>query len=117
MNIGELINARRLALGLTLEDIGNAVGVSKSTVKKWEDGYIENMRRDKISKLADILQLSPVSFIIGDMIYINEDQYNFYLSEHEIDVIRAYRTHPSTQVHVDKLLDIEPASEEQKKRA
>ena len=37
---------RRKELGLTLEDVGNIVGVTKSTVKKWESGYIENMRRE-----------------------------------------------------------------------
>ena len=42
MDIGHIINQRRLFLGLTLEDVGNAVGVSKSTVKKWEDGYISH---------------------------------------------------------------------------
>lgn len=63
MNVGELILKRRNELGLTLEEVGNAVGVSKSTVKKWEDGYISNMRRDKIAQLASILQVSPISFI------------------------------------------------------
>ena len=48
MDIGKLINKRRTELELTLEDVGNAVGVSKSTVKKWEDGFISNMKRDKI---------------------------------------------------------------------
>lgn len=65
MNIGKLINKRRLELKLTLEEVGNAVGVAKSTVKKWEDGYISNMRRDKISKLAQVLDLNPVSLITG----------------------------------------------------
>lgn len=32
MNIGELIHKRRTELDLTLEEVGNAVGVSKSTV-------------------------------------------------------------------------------------
>lgn len=63
MNVGELILKRRTELGLTLEEVGNAVGVSKSTVKKWEDGYISNMRRDKIAQLASILQVNPISFI------------------------------------------------------
>ena len=117
MNIGSMINSRRTALGLTLDDIGKAVGVSKSTVKKWEDGFIENMRRDKIAKLAQVLQISPVSLIVGELIFINEDQYNFYLTDHEKTVIRAYRSHPSAQIHVDKLLDVEPEPEEQKKRA
>ena len=68
MEIGKLINQRRCTLNLTLEEVGTAVGVSKSTVKKWEDGYISNMRRDKIAKLAKVLKLSPVSLITGELI-------------------------------------------------
>lgn len=63
MSIGELIYSRRKELGLTLEDIGNFVGVSKSTVKKWESGYISNMRRDKIALLAQILKIEPTKLI------------------------------------------------------
>jgi len=66
MEIGTIINKRRNELDLTLEDVGNAVGVSKSTVKKWEDGYISNMKRDKIAELAKVLQISPVVLITGD---------------------------------------------------
>ena len=72
MEVGKLINSRRTELGLTLEEVGSAVGVSKSTVKKWEDGFIPNMRRDKIAKLASVLQLDPVAFIT-DEITVTED--------------------------------------------
>lgn len=51
---------RRIELGLTLEQVGELVGVGKSTVRKWENGLIENMGRDKISKLARALQVSPL---------------------------------------------------------
>lgn len=61
--IGTLIYNRRKELDLTLEEVGNAVGVSKSTVKKWENGHISNMRRDKIEKLASVLQISPVRLL------------------------------------------------------
>lgn len=67
MDIGELIRTRRLELGLTLEEVGNAVGVGKSTVKKWEDGNISNMKRDKIATLAKILKLKPVALITGEI--------------------------------------------------
>lgn len=67
MNIGDIIYNKRKELGLTLEQVGNAVGVSKSTVKKWETGYIANIKRDKIAKLADVLQLNPVTLINGDL--------------------------------------------------
>ena len=62
-DIGNLIYDRRKELGLTLEEVGNAVGVSKSTVKKWENGFISNMRRDKIEKLAKVLEISPVRIL------------------------------------------------------
>lgn len=65
MDIGKIIYERRKELKLTLEEIGNYVGVGKSTVKKWESGYIANIKRDKIAKLAEILQLNPVTFING----------------------------------------------------
>lgn len=65
-SLGKLIHERRMSLGLTLEQVGNAVGVEKSTVKKWEDGFISNMRRDKISALARCLKLHPMVFIDDD---------------------------------------------------
>lgn len=62
---GELIKKRRAALGLTLQEVGDAVGVSRSTVKKWETGFIRNMKKDRLPKLAKVLQL-PVSSLIEE---------------------------------------------------
>lgn len=61
------IKSRRQELGLTLEQVGDMVGVGKSTVRKWEQGMIENMRRDKISLLASALKISPLLLINDDM--------------------------------------------------
>lgn len=63
------IKSRRKELNLTLEQVGYLVGVGKSTVRKWETGDIENMKRDKIVKLAKALRVSP-SYIMG----IEEEQ-------------------------------------------
>lgn len=54
---------RRLELGLTLEEVGNKVGVGKSTVRKWEQGMIENMGRDKIVSLSRALHISPIDIL------------------------------------------------------
>ena len=61
--IGKKMYNRRKELGLTLEAVGAAVGVGKSTVRKWENGMIKNMGRDKIAALAKILQMDPVEFV------------------------------------------------------
>lgn len=64
MEMGGKLKKRRLELGLTLKDVGNLVGVSKSTVMKWETGFIENMRRDNVALLAKALRVSPL-WIMG----------------------------------------------------
>ena len=50
--------------GLTLEQVAQQVGVGRSTIRKWETGMIENMRRDKIAKLASALHTTP-GYLMG----------------------------------------------------
>jgi transcriptional regulator with XRE-family HTH domain len=64
VNINEKIKARRLELELTLEDVGNALGVSKSTVLKYETEAIKNMGIDKVEALAKVLKVAP-SYLMG----------------------------------------------------
>ena len=63
MDFGKMIKERRLALGLTLEQVGEMCGVSKATVLKWEHGLIRNVRRDKLVLLSKALHLSPADLI------------------------------------------------------
>lgn len=63
-NRGERLRERRMELGLTLEEVAEAVGVSKSTVLKWETGTIEDMRVNKAAALAQVLNVSPL-WVIG----------------------------------------------------
>ena len=64
MDLGERIKYLRTSQGMTLEEVGNAVGVGKSTVRKWESGQIANMRRDKIALVAKALHVTP-SYLMG----------------------------------------------------
>ncbi len=50
MTMGERIHDRRKACDLTLEYVGNFVGVAKSTVRKWENGDIENISALRLQK-------------------------------------------------------------------
>lgn len=58
MELGQKIYNLRKEKGMTLEDLGERVGVGKSTVRKWEKGMIKNMRRDKLISLAEALGCS-----------------------------------------------------------
>lgn len=48
----------------TMEQLAEIIGVSKSTIAKWENGYVENMRQDKVAKLASLYSVTP-SYIMG----------------------------------------------------
>lgn len=66
MHTGERLRARRLEKGMTLQEVGDLVGVGKSTVRKWETGMIRNMGRDKILALSAALDLKPSDLLEED---------------------------------------------------
>lgn len=72
MEMGKKIYNLRIEKGMTLEEVGEKCGVGKSTVRKWENGMIANMKRDKIAKLADALGCSP-AYLMGWDENLNEE--------------------------------------------
>ena len=62
--MAQRIKTLRKENNLTLEQVANIVGVGKSTVRKWETGMIANMKRDKISALAQALNTTP-AYLMG----------------------------------------------------
>ncbi|WP_205687142.1 helix-turn-helix domain-containing protein [Clostridium septicum] len=63
------------------------IGVGKSTVRKWETGLIENMRRDNIVALSKALNISPAIIMGWQPI---EDDNKLILSKEEIILIDNY---------------------------
>ena len=74
MKTGEKIKLLRTQQGLTLEAVGKKVGVGKSTVRKWENGFIANMGRDKIEKLAEAFGVSPNYLISENAVLSDADK-------------------------------------------
>ena len=64
MTTGDRIHFLRNNLQLTLQELGDKVGVGASTVRKWETGLIQSIRTDKIQKLAAALNTS-VDYLMG----------------------------------------------------
>ena len=65
LQVGKLIKDKRKYLKITQQEIADYVGVSKSAVSRWESGDIGNMGIDKVSRLSEILQISPLTIING----------------------------------------------------
>ena len=56
---------------MTLKNVADIVGVTESTVRKWEVGIIANMKKNKLEKLANALQ-TTIPYILG--LEDNEDK-------------------------------------------
>ena len=57
--IGQLLKQKRKEKGLTLEQAGKLIGVSKVTYRDYELNNIKSARMDKMKAIADFLELSP----------------------------------------------------------
>lgn len=64
MEFKDKLFSKRNEFNLTQDELGRAIGVSKGTISKWEHGNIENLRRDNIAKLAEVLQVTP-AYLMG----------------------------------------------------
>ena len=67
------------------------VGVSKATISKWENGYVDNMRQNNVGRLANVFGVSP-TYILGydeeDSIRLSEFTTNYkQLSEDQKTLI------------------------------
>lgn len=59
MNIADKMRDRRLALGLTADEVAEAVGVSRSNIYRYESGDIKKMPIDIIEPLSKVLRTTP----------------------------------------------------------
>ena len=105
--IARKIYSRRKELGLTLEEVGQAVGVGKSTVRKWENGMIKNMGRDKIAALARVLQINPVELVPGP-----EGTHAGTLSAEDLDALEALHQDPQLRMLFDRARKMSKADRE-----
>lgn len=62
--VGELIKTRREELNITQKKLAGLLGVTHSTVSRWESGYIKEIKRAQIYLLSKYLYI-PIDTIIG----------------------------------------------------
>ena len=79
MDVKDILRNRRIEKKLTLDEVGRLVGVSGATISRWESGDIANMRRDKIVKLANALDLSPAVIMGWSDTTNNDEQHKLYM--------------------------------------
>lgn len=89
---GKNIYDARKKAGLTLEELGKKVGVSKATIKRYETGEIPNIPSDRIELIAKATGVSE-SFIMGwdSLVESNAEFHASILKDKELqEMIRKY---------------------------
>lgn len=85
---------RREELGMSYQTLSDKVGISKSTLQRYETGFIKNMPVDKIEEIAKALCISP-AYLMGweenttTTIAAHKDGENF--TSEEMDKIEEYK--------------------------
>ena len=64
MTTGERISQRRKELGISADDLADAIGVSRSTIFRYENGYIEKVPMSNLAPIAQALH-TTVEYLMG----------------------------------------------------
>lgn len=63
-DLGRTIYALRKRKGMTQEELGQRVGVTKAQINKYETGITQNLKRSTAEAMARALEVSP-AFLLG----------------------------------------------------
>ena len=64
MSVGSRIRDRRVALGLSVDEVASKLGKNRSTVYRYESDYIENLPISILGPLSEVLETSP-TYLMG----------------------------------------------------
>lgn len=98
------IKERRLALGLSYQDIADATGLSKSTIQRYETGSIRKVPINQIEDLARALHTTP-SYLMGW-----EESPGYYTDLETAVLAQELKNRPEFRVMFDSTKDLDPES-------
>ena len=84
------IKELRLAQDMTLLEVANRLGVSESTVQRYESGAIANLKYDTIIDLANLFGVDPC-YLMGWTSPLHEKDFS-EISDEEMRLLSFYRS-------------------------
>lgn len=92
-NKGDRIKNLRINNKMTLEEVGEKIGVSKQTLYKYENNIITNIPSDKIEGLAKVFNISPAVIMGWD-----KDDEQYYQNKEAAEYAEMLRTRPEMRL-------------------
>ncbi|WP_352399150.1 helix-turn-helix transcriptional regulator [Anaerotignum sp.] len=121
MDVGQRMKECRMKKGLTVDELAEKLKKNRATVYRYENGDIENLPITILEPIAKALDTTP-AFLMGwaenrenasqatRNSEIMETKKAYYLTEHELAVLTAYRNQPPMQPAVDRILGVSQKS-------
>lgn len=107
----ERIKERRLELEMSYQDLSDATGISKSTLQRYETGYIKKVPINQIEILAKALHTTP-SYLMG---WEEPASPSLSLTQQEETHIKKYRQLDADgREEIDDLIDVKLAKLQRK---
>ncbi len=94
MIIGSKVKERRIALGLSQEQLGQKLGVSKVSICGYENGTRTPTMQNFID-IMEILGLTPDELLGREVNVVAEkdEQYKVYLSKLDLQLLKEFKKH------------------------
>lgn len=107
----ERIKNRRLALELSYQDLSDATGISKSTLQRYETGFIKKVPINQMEVLAKALHVTP-AYLMG---WEESSPTPLPLTQQEETHIKKYRQLDADgKEDIDDLIDVKLAKLQRK---
>nr|DAL13091.1 MAG TPA_asm: helix-turn-helix domain protein [Caudoviricetes sp.] len=107
----ERIKNRRLALELSYQDLSDATGISKSTLQRYETGFIKKVPINQMEVLAKALHVTP-AYLMG---WEESSPTPLPLTQQEETHIKKYRQLDADgKEEIDDLIDVKLAKLQRK---
>lgn len=94
MIIGSRVKEERIKRGLSQENLGKLVGVTKVAISYYERG-IEQPKMQHLKKLVEVLELTS-NYLLGedvDVICEEEEEYHLKIKKLEFEILNQLRQH------------------------
>ena len=112
MTVGERIKARRKELGISADDLALVLGISRSTMFRYEKGDIEKVPGDTLEPIARALHTTP-AYLMGWVEDDSRPASSFKdVTAKEYALVRSYRkASPSDRQIIDNIVARYPVEE------
>ena len=100
--MSERIHDKRNEFGWTMEELAEKIGVNKSSISKWENSQVDNIKRTYIAKMAELFHVKP-SWLMG---YDSENDITVTYEKPGADTVRLQVDHEPIVGNTSKIAEL-----------